>query len=261
MFCVVTSDYTWYPASAVSDQSVRGAKSPSSPPPQTTSQPSSMLFNGLNKAASDEAERASKEEDFKSLHSSSVGASSNMPGLPKSLPTLPTDPGDNVTSVEVSWSFQKDNEVTAAGSDTSEDTLLEMSKIEDDVNRSLVGSSCDILGNSDKSGGRNGGTPSADAMSATSGHSSVPMNFADSLPPTLTTLMHKNFSMYRLNKAQGCELGVLITKKVWPLPFTRFHSDYFLKTSGVLEAAMRHHCTMFLFETRCLTARKLFLVN
>ena len=100
-----------------------------------------MLFNGLNKAASDEAERASKEEDFKSLHSSSVGKSSNMPGLPKSLPpipTLPTDPGDNVTSVEVSWSFQKENEVTAAGSDTSEDTLLEMSKIEDDVNRSLV---------------------------------------------------------------------------------------------------------------------------
>lgn len=44
--------------------------------------------------------------------------------------------------------------------------------------------------------------------------SSIPMDFGDSLPPTLTNLIHKQFSLYRLYKEAEAELGVLITKKV-----------------------------------------------
>ena len=51
----------------------------------------------------------------------------------------------------------------------------------------------------------------ADKVSITS---SVPMDFGESLPPTLTTLMHKQFSLYRLFKEAEAELGVLITKKI-----------------------------------------------
>ena len=40
------------------------------------------------------------------------------------------------------------------------------------------------------------------------------MDFGESLPPTLTTLMHKQFLLYRLFKEPEAELGVLITKKI-----------------------------------------------
>ena len=123
------------------------------------SQPSSMLM-GLNSSDND-------ERPYKSLDTATAAV--------------------NVTSVEVSYDSKSDSKPADNDSETSEDTMLEISKIEND---------CDI--DEDKA----------------SNVSSVPMNFGDSLPPTLTTLMHKNFSMYRLNKAEGSELGVLITKKM-----------------------------------------------
>ena len=43
---------------------------------------------------------------------------------------------------------------------------------------------------------------------------SVPVDFGDSLPPTLTALMNKQFRLYRVRRQEGSsELGVLITKK------------------------------------------------
>ena len=44
--------------------------------------------------------------------------------------------------------------------------------------------------------------------------SSIPVDFGDSLPPNLTTLVNKRFCLYRLNKSEDTELGVLITKKL-----------------------------------------------
>ena len=137
----------------------------------------------------------------------------------------------NVTSVQVAWDkrnwsspkpidgptadlcekgLEEDN-----ASDTSEDTLLEMSKIEENSLQNC--DTNDEVGNipndDDMEEDQRKNSLYDDSVSRTSS-SSVPMNFGESLPPTLTTLMNKNFSLYRLNKAEGSELGVLITKKV-----------------------------------------------
>ena len=92
-------------------------------------------------------------------------------------PTLISN--ENVTSVEVAW---LNHPKTKEPIETN---------IEEDELKALVD-------NEDKS----------------SVTSSVPMDFGESLPPTLTTLMHKQFSLYRLFKEAEAELGVLITKKI-----------------------------------------------
>ena len=138
--------------------------------------------------------------------------------------------GDNVTSVQIAWdinnaslklpsteskgdSLNNDTVDDDNASDTSEDTLLEMSKIEEsslqicDTNDNSIDNEDEIEEDQRKN------SLYDDSVSRTSS-SSVPMDFGESLPPTLTTLMNKNFSLYRLNKAEGSELGVLITKKV-----------------------------------------------
>ena len=138
--------------------------------------------------------------------------------------------GHNVTSVQVAWDINnaplklpstdpkskvldKDMADDDNASDTSEDTLLEMSKIEEnslqicDTNENSIDNEDEIEEENRKN------SLYDDSVSRTSS-SSVPMDFGESLPPTLTTLMNKNFSLYRLNKAEGSELGVLITKKV-----------------------------------------------
>ena len=51
------------------------------------------------------------------------------------------------------------------------------------------------------------------SMSVISSTSSVPMDFGESLPPILTTLVNKQFRLYRITKSENSELGVLITKK------------------------------------------------
>ena len=98
-------------------------------------------------------------------------------------PSLMTSTGtENVTSVEVSWlNHQKD--LNKNPSETEIDDELKALCAVDE----------------------------ADKVSVTS---SVPMDFGESLPPTLTTLMHKQFSLYRLFKEAEAELGVLITKKI-----------------------------------------------
>ena len=58
------------------------------------------------------------------------------------------------------------------------------------------------------------------------------MDFGESLPPTLTTLMHKQFLLYRLFKEPEAELGVLITKKI--------QRDR--RTSGKKDSLLRKNC-------------------
>ena len=93
-----------------------------------------------------------------------------------------TDPtlmsSENVTSVEVGW-LSEQKIITKATVDEVDDELKALC----DEERSSV-------------------------------TSSIPMDFGESLPPTLTTLMHKQFLLYRLFKEPEAELGVLITKKI-----------------------------------------------
>ena len=141
------------------------------------------------------------------------------------------DEVDNITSVQVAWdrktSSSRSNSLVdpikdSSGdkclmddnaSDTSEDTILEMSKIEEN-SLQICDTSENINDNEDDIDGDNRKNSLYDDSVSRTSSSSVPMNFGESLPPTLTTLMNKNFSLYRLNKAEGSELGVLITKKV-----------------------------------------------
>ena len=89
---------------------------------------------------------------------------------------------ENVTSVEVAWlNHKKDSNLA---SETEDEELKALCAVDE---------------------------AEADKVSITS---SVPMDFGESLPPTLTTLMHKQFSLYRLFKEAEAELGVLITKKI-----------------------------------------------
>jgi len=117
----------------------------------------------------------------------------------KSLTTLGVDDNDvinhkkveNVTSVEVSWAAIKDS----SNPNRDEDELTSLS--EEERKRDRV--------HEDLSEKDEGSVVSC---------SSVPVDFGDSLPPNLTTLVNKRFCLYRLNKAEDTELGVLITKKL-----------------------------------------------
>ena len=92
-------------------------------------------------------------------------------------PTLMSS--ENITSVEVGWLSEQKNSVNTKPSTEEDDELKALCEEE----RSSV-------------------------------TSSIPMDFGESLPPTLTTLMHKQFLLYRLYKEPEAELGVLITKKI-----------------------------------------------
>ena len=98
---------------------------------------------------------------------------------------------ENVTSVEVSWAAIKDS----SNPNREEDELTSLSEEERKRDR----------GHEDLSEKDEGSVVSC---------SSVPVDFGDSLPPNLTTLVNKRFCLYRLNKAEDTELGVLITKKL-----------------------------------------------
>ena len=101
--------------------------------------------------------------------------------------------GENVTSVEVSWA-SKDDKVSAGDDDEMSISLSEEERKRDRSGIEEVASEKD----------------SGSVVSC----SSVPVDFGDSLPPNLTTLVNKRFCLYRLNKADDTELGVLITKKL-----------------------------------------------
>ena len=117
----------------------------------------------------------------------------------KSLSTSPTPflvdekVGENVTSVEVSWAA-KDDKVSAG----DDDEML-ISLTEEERKRDRSGAE-EVVSEKDE-----GSVVSC---------SSVPVDFGDSLPANLTTLVNKRFCLYRLNKADDTELGVLITKKL-----------------------------------------------
>ena len=91
---------------------------------------------------------------------------------------------ENITSVEVAWLNHSKKDPNLLPSETEDEELKALCAVDE---------------------------AEADKVSITS---SVPMDFGESLPPTLTTLMHKQFSLYRLFKEAEAELGVLITKKI-----------------------------------------------
>ena len=105
------------------------------------------------------------------------------------------DDGDekdsNVTSVEVSWAA-KDNIPVR-----EDDEMTSLSEEERKRDRSNV---------TEENSERDEGS----VLSC----SSIPVDFGDSLPANLTTLVNKRFCLYRLNKPEETELGVLITKKL-----------------------------------------------
>jgi hypothetical protein len=98
----------------------------------------------------------------------------------------------NVTSVEVSWAA-KDN-VSARDDDDELTSLAEEERHRDRTASEEAASEKD----------------EGSILSC----SSIPVDFGDSLPANLTTLVNKRFCLYRLNKPADTELGVLITKKL-----------------------------------------------
>ncbi len=123
------------------------------------------------------------EEKLKSLTTTTLGVDDNDVINHKKV--------ENVTSVEVSWAAIKDS----SNPNREEDELTSLSEEERKRDR----------GREDLSEKDEGSVVSC---------SSVPVDFGDSLPPNLTTLVNKRFCLYRLNKAEDTELGVLITKKL-----------------------------------------------
>ena len=97
----------------------------------------------------------------------------------------------NVTSVEVSWAA-KDNIPVR-----EDDEMTSLSEEERKRDRSNV---------TEENSERDEGS----VLSC----SSIPVDFGDSLPANLTTLVNKRFCLYRLSKPEETELGVLITKKL-----------------------------------------------
>ena len=114
----------------------------------------------------------------------------------KSLtPIVGDEKKDNVTSVEVSWAAKESPNSSPNISSRDDDDLTSLAEVE--RKRDQV---------RDESSEKDEGS----VLSC----SSIPVDFGDSLPPNLTTLVNKRFCLYRLNKAEDTELGVLITKKL-----------------------------------------------
>lgn len=139
--------------------------------------PASSVKKDLNKT--EELNDSDVEQD---LSLESIITSNEV----KSIKFCSLDPAlisnENVTSVEVAWLNNNDNNNTKNSAVDGEDED-ELKAICADEERSSV-------------------------------TSSIPMDFGESLPPTLTTLMHKQFLLYRIYKESEAELGVLITKKI-----------------------------------------------
>ena len=110
-------------------------------------------------------------------------------------PTVGDEKKDNVTSVEVSWAAKENPNSRPNISSRDDDDLTSLAEVE--RKRDQV---------RDESSEKDEGS----VLSC----SSIPVDFGDSLPPNLTTLVNKRFCLYRLNKAEDTELGVLITKKL-----------------------------------------------
>ncbi len=110
--------------------------------------------------------------------------------------------GNNITKVEVAWSKNSEASKDAVQQQQQQDVSSIKLGEEASFQSSLVNTSLDR-------------DDTCSVISEASTSTTVPMDFGESLPPTLAALSDmKQFRLYRLKKAEGEELGVLITKKV-----------------------------------------------
>ena len=148
-------------------------------------------------------------------------------------------PDDNVTKVEIEWESSRlapsaDTTATEPLGDSGDELETILSSAKSSSRREFV---------------LDGGGPgpfsssvSVASSSAATTTASVPADFGDSLPPTLTALMNKQFRLYRVHKREGCsELGVLITKKFNRDKRTVGYVIAYIEPGGLIDADGRFH--------------------
>ncbi len=131
---------------------------------------------------------------------------------PRAFSTTPIqDNCTNVTNVKVEWNKCNRNLGVSDALDSSDELETILGEEAGEAKR---------LENDEDDEGPAESSNLSVATNASS-RSSVPVDFGDSLPPTLTTLVDKQFRLYRLrrsltaaNIAKNTDLGMLITKKV-----------------------------------------------
>ena len=126
----------------------------------------------------------------------------------------------NITKVEVAW--EKAKEEMGNRHHRQSDGSRDVDDSSDELD-AILGEEASTKTSSASDAASAATVPASDCASVASGVSAassastaVPMDFGESLPPTLTALAdgNKQFRLCRLRKAGGQELGVLITKKV-----------------------------------------------
>ena len=172
---------------------------------------------------------------------------SPKPPLPTRNPPKTTEEGNNVTSVEVQWDKTKKQNVEDEDATSSADELETLTG-EEIANCTSQPASLVLLEKREFITGRlenvedDRSTIPCSSLSITSSASgSVPMDFGESLPPTLTTLMNKQFRLYRIQKSEGSELGVLITKKFNKDKRTVGYIIAYIEPGGLIDLDGRFH--------------------